>query len=94
MGKDLNTLDFKKELIHKENNPESQAHFEANKDKFSNQCRIIYEALLNGKILTTKIAVVEYDIMDLRRRIKDLKDTWGVPIKSRYVDGRFKEFYL
>lgn len=81
-------------LEHKENNPGSQAHFEENKNKFSNQCRIVYEALLRGEKLTTTKALLTYGIGDLRRRIKDLKDTWKVPIKDKYVDKNYKEFYL
>ena len=49
-------------LHHQENNIESQRHFEANKDKFSNQCRIVYEALLRGEKLTTTKALLHYGI--------------------------------
>lgn len=81
-------------LAHRENNPGSQAHFEENKVKFSNQCRIVYEALLRGERLTTAKALLQYGVGDLRRRIKDLKDTWGVPVKDKYVENNFKEFFL
>lgn len=40
-------IDFN-ELSHNENTISNQEHFEANKDRFSNQCRIVYEALLRG----------------------------------------------
>lgn len=86
-------IDFKK-LHHQENNIESQRHFEANIDKFSKQCRIVYEALKRGEKLTTTQALLDYKIGDLRRRIKDLKDIWNVPVLDRYVDGKFKEYYL
>ena len=86
-------IDFKT-LHHNENNIESQRHFEANKDRFSKQCRIVYEALLRGEKLTTTIALLNYGIGDLRRRCKDLRDMWDVPIKSEYVDGRYKEYFL
>ena len=81
-------------FYHLENNPGSQAHFEANKDRFSKQCKILYEALLNGEKLTTTKALLVYGIGDLRRRVKDLKDIWNVPIKSHYVEKKFKEYYL
>jgi len=87
-------LDFSKPLIHRENNPGSQAHFEANKQRFTKQCRTVYNALLRGERLTTRIAMFKYNIMDLRRRIKDLKDTWLVPVESQYVQGGHKEYYL
>jgi hypothetical protein len=86
-------LDFEN-LSHRENNIGSQEHFEANKSKFSRQCKIVYAALLRGERLTTAQALIEYRIGDLRRRCKDLKDMWNVPIKSKYVDGRYKEYYL
>jgi hypothetical protein len=81
-------------LHHQENNIESQRHFEANKERFSKQCRIVFEALLRGERLTTTSALINYGIGDLRRRIKDLKDTWKVDIKSDLRSDRFKEFYL
>lgn len=86
-------LDFSK-LEHCENKVANQEHFERNKDRFSKQCKIVYEALLRGERLTTTKALIDYKIGDLRRRIKDLKDIWNVPIKDEYVDGKFKEYYL
>lgn len=81
-------------LHHQENNIENQRHFDQNKDKFSNQCRIVYDALMRGERLTTATALISYGIGDLRRRIKDLKDMWQVPIIDQYVDGKFKEYYI
>ena len=86
-------IDFS-QLEHIENKISNQEHFEANKDKFSNQCKLVYEALLRGEKLTTTKALIEYGIGDLRRRIKDLKDTWNVPISDQYVKGKFKEYFL
>lgn len=82
------------ELFHFENKISNQEHFERNKEKFSNQCRIVYEALLRGERLTTTKALIKYQVGDLRRRIKDLKDIWNVPILDEYVEGHYKEFYL
>lgn len=93
------TMDFST-LQHRENNFDSQLHFEENKERFSNQCKKVYEALLKGERLTTTKALINYGIGDLRRRIKDLKDQWNVPIQDDYVcdeDGkttRYKEYYL
>ncbi len=86
-------IDFS-ELHHQENNPGSQKHFEENKERFSNQCRIVYEALLRGERLTTVSAILKYQIGDLRRRIKDLKDIWNVPVKDVYIDGKYKEYFI
>ena len=86
-------IDFS-QLQHIENKVSNQEHFEANKDKFSNQCRLVYEALLRGEKLTTAKALIDYGIGDLRRRCKDLRDIWNVPVESNYVEGRYKEYYL
>lgn len=86
-------IDFS-QLHHVENKVANQEHFERNKEKFSNQCRIVYEALLRGERLTTTNALIKYHIGDLRRRIKDLKDMWNVPVKDQYVEGKFKEYFL
>lgn len=86
-------IDFS-ELNHVENKISNQEHFERNKEKFSKQCKIVYEALLRGERLTTTKALLNYGIGDLRRRIKDLKDIWNVPIKDEYVEGKFKEYFL
>ena len=86
-------IDFS-ELNHVENKISNQEHFERNKEKFSKQCKIVYEALLRGERLTTTKALLNYGIGDLRRRIKDLKDIWNVPIQDEYVEGKFKEYFL
>ena len=82
------------DLFHIENRISNQEHFERNKERFSHQCRIVYEALLRGERLTTAKALIDYKIGDLRRRIKDLKDIWNVPISWEYTEGKFKEFFL
>lgn len=81
-------------LHHVENKISNQEHFERNKEKFSNQCRIVYEALLRGERLTTTQALIQYSIGDLRRRIKDLKDIWNVPVQDVYVEGKYKEYFI
>jgi hypothetical protein len=86
-------LDFS-QLHHTENKVENQEHFERNKERFSKQCRIVYEALIRGERLTTRRALIDYNIGDLRRRIKDLKDIWNVPVMDEYLEGHFKEYYL
>lgn len=81
-------------LHHNENTVENQLHFEANKEKFSKQCKIVFEALMRGERLTTAKALIEYGIGDLRRRVKDLIDMWGVPVQSKYIKGNYKKVIL
>ena len=79
---------------HNENNVESQQIFQENKKTLGGQCKVVYEALLRGERLTTASALIEYGIGDLRRRVKDLKDIWNIPVESKLIDSRFKEYYL
>ena len=88
-------IDFTKPIIHRENNPLSQAIFEANERAFRGQCKTIMEAFLRGEKLTTTKALIKYGIGDLRRRIKDLKDIYGVVgLEFELINGRFKEWSL
>ncbi|UYW01767.1 helix-turn-helix domain-containing protein [Flavobacterium agricola] len=89
----MKKIDFS-QLKHNENTIENQKHFDDNQPKFSNQCKIVYEALLRGEKLTTAYALIHYGIGDLRRRVKDLKDNFNVPVESRKLQGNFKEYYL
>jgi hypothetical protein len=49
-------IDFTQPLVHYENNPESQQHFERNIDHFTEQCKIVYRAFMRGERLTTTTA--------------------------------------
>lgn len=84
----------KKLFIHKENKAENQQQFEQNKKQLSKQCQIVYDAFLRGEKLTTSVALIQYGIGDLRRRVKDLKDIWNIPVQDQYLEGRFKEYFL
>lgn len=84
-------LDF--DYTRRENNKESQMILEANKERFSNQCRIAYEAMLRGEHLTTSSALIKYGIGDLRARIRDLIKA-GVDVKKKLNEGRYKEYFL
>lgn len=87
-------IDFDKPIIHNENNVTSQNSFDDNRPKFNKQCEIVYNALLRGERLTTTVALLKYKVGDLRRRVKDLKDTFNIPVQSEYVEGGYKEYFL
>lgn len=92
---DFNTpVNFNQPLVHFENNIESQKIFDGNIDHFTDQCKIVYRAFLRGERLTTTKALVEYGIGDLRRRVKDLIDIYGVHVDKETKDGRFKEYFI
>ena len=89
------TIDFTKPIVHYENNAESQCDFLERETEFRGQCKTIMEAFQRGERLSTKIALLEYGIGDLRRRIKDLKDNYNVEnIVDEKKDGGFKVWYL
>lgn len=79
---------------HIENKIENQVQFEKNKKSLSKQCQIVYDAFLRGEKLTTSTALIKYGVGDLRRRVKDLKDIWNIPVEDQYLEGRFKEYFL
>lgn len=81
--------------IHKhENNSESEAILKQNQNRLSNQCQIVYEAMIRGERLTTAGALINYGIGDLRRRVKDLIDYGNIPVQSVLLESRFKEYFL
>lgn len=77
----------------RQNTRENQAILDGNVERFSNQCRIVYEAMMRGERLTTASALLSYSIGDLRRRVKDLRDA-GIDVKDELIEGRFKVYFL
>ena len=76
----------------RDNTPENQVYLEKNRERLSNQNQLVWDILCRGERLTCRRAMIEYNIGDLRRRIKDLKDT-GHDIDSIWLKGRFKEYF-
>lgn len=77
-------IDFATHL--RENNAESQANLDANRDRFTKKCREVYNLLVAGNRLTV-LDCANAGIASLPRRILDLKER-GVPIHDEWVDGR------
>jgi len=88
------TVDMSAPLVHNENNFESQKIFDGNIEHFTKQCKIVYEAFLRGERLTTTKALLDYGIGDLRRRVKDLIDIYGVPVQKETKEGKYKEYFI
>ncbi len=55
-----------------ENSQESQTHLDENRIHFSDQCRKVYNLLMNGEKLTVLDAITNHGISSLPRRILDL----------------------
>lgn len=85
---------------YKENNPDSERHLHENELKFSNQCKKVLSLLRQGVVLTTRSAMIDYDIGDVHRRISELKNINNVEgIIDEWVgtgDGRtnYKKWYM
>jgi hypothetical protein len=77
----------------KENNNESQAILEANRAELNTQCKMVKAMLESGYRLTVRDAMINYGISSLPRRILDLKNQ-GVDIKSKLINGKYKEYYI
>ena len=75
-----------------ENNYHSRKHLEENRDKFSQQCKLVLTILQSGRRLTVLSAINEYGISSLPRRILDLKEN-GVEIKDRWIEINNKRAY-
>ena len=81
-------------ILHQsENNRQSQLILEENRERLNNQCRKVLTLLEQGKRLTVVDAVMFYQIGDLRRRVKDLRD-FGIQVKDRHIGGGRKEYFL
>ena len=88
-------IDFEQPINRKENNAESQRVLRDQNKKLRGQCKIVFDALCRGEVMTVFSATVDYRIGDLRRRIKDLKDTHQVVnIKSKWTSSGVKSWYM
>lgn len=76
-----------------ENNRESNAILQANRDSINKSCLKVLELLESGVRLTVYDAMVKYGISSLPRRVADLKEK-GIMVKDRLIDKRYKEYYL
>ena len=87
------TLDF----THRENNRESELHYESIVADKQSDCKRILAELQSGARLTSNHITYVMHIGNAIRRIHDLIDS-GVPVQSSWVivDGvkKHKEYYL
>lgn len=76
-----------------ENNRESKMILEANRERLENQCAKVLRLFREGKRLTVLDAMVNHGIGDLRRRVKDLKES-GFTIQSKMIGHGYKEYWI
>src|ERR1700733_3303865 len=89
---------MKLQIHERENNHESQTNLEKNKKHFSKQCLKVLQILLDGKRLTVKSAMNQYDVWSLPRRILDLREN-GINISDEWVadkegESKIKQYFL
>jgi hypothetical protein len=84
-------LDFS-QLHHQENKVKTKSTLKPTKKDSQTNASWFMKHFASER-LTTTTALIKYHIGDLRRRIKDLKDIWNVPIQDQYVDGKFKNIF-
>ena len=78
-----------------ENTVENQIQLDEGRKDFSNQCKKLFIALLNGNRITFQDAMNNYGISDIRRRAKDLVDDNGVMLsKVKVKNSRIKEWFM
>lgn len=76
-----------------ENNPESQEIKDDNYQHFTKQDKLVLSLLQQGIKLDVSVALLDYKIGDLRRRIKTLRDA-GYKIEDIKKYKRFKIYYM
>lgn len=93
----MSTLVIDFNPVHRrENNAESEAHLQQNRGAFNAQCLTVLKRLAAGEQLSMKEAI-NSGIGDLRRRVKDLKDHYQIPIQAVWVnskEGRYKLYSI
>jgi hypothetical protein len=73
---------FDTSIVHsKENKPENQEQLDNNEAHFNKQCKKVFDLLMGEEVLSSKVGVVKFNMMDVKRRIKDLRDI-GVRISD------------
>lgn len=81
------------QIVHKkENNPGSEQILNSQKVRLSNNCKKLYDALKSGERLTGAIITQKYNMLEYRRRIKDLKKV--LDIQEIIISGGCKEWFL
>lgn len=83
------------DTVHRrENNVLSQAHLEENAHLFNESCFTVLKALVDGFELTTDNAKALAGTRSLPRRIKDLRDGYGISITDEWVTVNGKRSHI
>ena len=86
------SIDWNGISLHPENNKESEETLLEQEERLSDNCKKIYNALKNGRVLTG-MDIIKMGMTEYRRRIKDLKEK-GIDIKEKKMPNGCKAWYL
>jgi hypothetical protein len=92
-------LAFDFNAVHQfENNSNNQSHLEMKREDFNEQCWTVLKRMLEGERLSY-LTAINTGIGDIRRRAKDLIDSYGIPVKREWdvKDGEkqdYKVYYI
>lgn len=73
-------IDWTSSVHVRENSQANEDHLNLNRQKFTGQNAIVLTLLQQGVPLTTRSAMLQYNIGHLARRIKDLEDNPKTPV--------------
>lgn len=86
----------------RESSPACETILHQNIDRFSNNCRVLFDAMMRGETLNSVNVVQQFGIIDFRRRRCDLEEngvrmhsqpsTLGKGIKDWYFSETDKEY--
>lgn len=83
------------DFVHtKENNRESLNNLNEKRIHFNDQCKTIFNFMMSGGVMTTRSAIIDFNIQSFIRRKHDLTDK-GVMISERKIaDSGAKEYFM
>lgn len=77
----------------RENNSQSQAYLDTNRNHLNAQCQKVYDLIKSGHRLTVISAMNDHQVMSLPRRILDIERSLKIKI-NRETTGRIMTYYL
>lgn len=86
-------IDFENILHTRENLASNEVILNGQIKRLSNNCYKIYQALMRGERLTGATIVSKYNILEYRRRLKELKD-FGVDINEVVLFNGAKQWWI
>lgn len=87
------TIDWDNIVHLKENKRSNEVILNGCRVRLANNCRLIYNDLMRGDVLSGRLIVARTGMLEYRKRINELKDA-GLPIQERTTASGAKEWWL